>query len=271
MIEATKNSGWRELKSKLESRVGHYMAAVAERLLSDGHPVSSLYAYAAYREDEISGDDVEGSIHFNRAFQVSLDRSSESFLHWHGRSGWCYRTIPEPTSTSYSSEYTRWLCAGLLPSPERVAAFVSAVRVAPDTAGSEERPFYRAACDQLHELTADFLRYAPGPSHSPLAHVNYEYRFVEAQGAAYRDRVLKALRSGDDRILFLPIRTSELHALRHLLDYTEAVGPLTGPDDLAHCLAQDLSHRIPGDHQSVHRYGEAHALASLPDDHDPPA
>ncbi|MDX3763989.1 DUF6292 family protein [Streptomyces sp. AK02-04a] len=268
MIEATKNSGWRDLKNKLETRVGHYMAAVAERLLDDGLPVSSLYAYAAYDEEEISGADVEGSIHFNRVFQLSLQGSAETFLHWLGTSGWCCRTIPDANGANPPSERTRWLRSGLLPSPERVAAFVSAIRVDPDTAGSDERPSYRASCDQLHEFEAKFRRYAPGPTHSPLAHANYEYRFEEAQGRAYRDRVMKALRSGDDRILFLPIRNSELHALRHLLDYTEAIGPLTGPDDLAHSLAQDLCQRTPGDYQSVHRFGQAHYLANLQDDQD---
>lgn len=268
MIEAAKNSGPRDLKNKLETGVGHYMAAVAERLLADGLPVSSLYAYAAYTEDEINDVDVEGSIHFNRAFPLSLDESAESFLHWLGTSGWCCRTIRDAASTTPPVEQTRWLRAGLLPSPERVAAFVSELRVDPDTAGSDERPFYRAECDRLQELTADFGKYAPGPSHSPLAHVSYESRFVEAQGTAYRERVTKALRSGDDRILFLPIRNSELHALQHLLAYTEAVGPLTGPDDLAHSLAQDLASRTPGDYQSVHRYGQTHSLANLQDDHD---
>ncbi|MFD8396048.1 hypothetical protein ACFV2N_44360 [Streptomyces sp. NPDC059680] len=269
MIETTKDPRWTDLKKELETCVGHYMAAVAERLLADGLPVSSLYTYAAGEEVEINGDDIEGSIHFNRAFQLSLNGSAESFLHWLGTSGWCYRIIHD-NSANYPSEQVRWLDAGLLPSPERVAAFVSDIRVNPDTEGSDERPFYRTACDQLSELAVDFERYGPGSDHSPLAHANYEYRFVEAQGAAYRDRVLKALRSRDDRILFLPIRNSELHALRHLLDYTEAIGSLTGPDDLAHSLAEDLSHRTPGDYQSVERYAQAHSLARLQNDHDGP-
>ncbi|MGW3953679.1 hypothetical protein ACWEKM_22815 [Streptomyces sp. NPDC004752] len=267
MRESTKDSRWPCLKGKLEAGIGHYMAAVAERLLTDGLPVTSLYAFAAYDERVIDDNDIEGSIHFNKAFQVSLNGSAESFLHWVGTSGWCYRTIHHGPCVGSLSEHARWLSAGLLPSPDRVAAFVSAVRVDPDTAGSSERPYYRTSCDQLHELAAGFRRFAPGTQHTPLAHVNHEYRFVEAQGAAYRDRVLKALTSGDDRVLFLPIRNSELHALMDLLEYTEVIAPLTGPHDLAHSLAQDLTLRTPGDHRSVHRHGRARLLAVEQGDH----
>ncbi|WP_369228598.1 hypothetical protein AB5J52_49105 (plasmid) [Streptomyces sp. R39] len=242
--------------------MGHYLAAVAERLLADGLSVSSLHAHAAYSEGEIDDNDIEGSIQFNKDFQAGLNESAESFLHWTGTSGWCYRTIRDMTGTDSSSEHARWLAAGLLPTPGRVAAFVSAVRVDPDAAGSDERPSYRSPCDQSHELAARLKSYAPGAEHTPFAHIGYEYRFAEAQGTAYRDRVLEALASGDDRLLFLPIRHCELHALRHLLDYAETIAPLTGPRDLARMLAQDLTRRTPGDHRSVHQHCQARSLAA---------
>ncbi|MDN3026003.1 DUF6292 family protein [Streptomyces sp. S.PB5] len=267
MRETTRKLRWKVLKDRLETEVGHYTVAVAERLLADGLPVISVYAYAAYDEHEINDADVEGSIHFSREFQSGLNGPAESFLHWVGTSGWCYRTIQDTASADSPGESARWLSAGLLPSPDRVAAFVSAIRVDPETAGSDERPFYRAACDQMYELTAGLSPYAPGPWHSPLAHVNYEYRFIEAQGSAYRDRVMKELVSGDDRVLFLPIRNSELHALRLLLDYTEAVAPVTGPYDLARSLAQDLSRRTPGDHRSVHEHCQARSSVALQEGH----
>ncbi|MEU1298764.1 MULTISPECIES: hypothetical protein [Streptomyces] len=267
MRETTKDASWKGLKEKLEAGVGHYLAAVAERLLADGLPIMSLYAYAADDERLIDDNDIEGSIHFQKAFQASLNGPAESFLHWVGTSGWCYRTIHHETGAGSPSEDARWLDAGLLPSPDRVAAFVSAVRVDPDTAGSSERPCYRTSGDHLHELAAGFTRFAPGAQHTPLAQTNHEYRFVEAQGAAYRDRVLKALASGDDRVLFLPIRHSELRALKDLLEYTEITAPLSGPHDVAHSLAQDLTLRTPGDHRSVQRHCRARLLAVEQEDH----
>lgn len=254
---------WKDLKCALETGVGHYMAAVAERLLQDGLQVSSVYAYSAFDDVEIYSDDVEGSIHFNRTFQQSVKGDAESFLHWVGTSGWSYRTIPDTASGDASSASTRWFHAGLLPTVDRVAAFVADIRVAPDTAGSDTRPSYRTSCDQLVQLAGHLTRYAPGPQHSPLAHINYEYRLHEAQGRASRDRVIKELLSGDDRVLFMPILKSELHALQHLLDYTEAIAPLTGPGDLARGFAQDLVQRTSGDHRSVYRHHHARALAAL--------
>jgi hypothetical protein len=242
------------------------MAAVAERLLEDGLQVSSIYAYSAFDDAEVGRDDVEGSIHFNKTFQQSVMGSSESFLHWVGTSGWCYRTVHEATSSNASVISTRWFHAGLLPTADRVAAFVANVRVDPHTAGSEAQPSYRTSCDQLLELAAHLKRYAPGSQHSPIAHINYEHRLREAQGNAFRDRVITELLSGDDRVLFMPILKSELHALQHLLDYTEAVAPLTGPGDFAHSLAQDLTQRTSGDHLSVYRHHEARALAALQQD-----
>lgn len=235
------------------------MAAVAKRLLDDGVSVNSIYADAFYDDHEIK-DDLAGSVHFNKAFQGGIKGDSESFLQWGGTSGWCYRTV---CGGSFGSSFDsrRWLGESLMPSPDRVAAFVSAIRVDPQTAGEDERPFYRTPYDQLNDLAADLRSYAPGPQHGPLAYVNYEHRFAEMQGVAYRERVVKALLSGDDRILFLPIRNSELHALLHLLDYTEAAAPLTGPHDLSQSLAQDLSRRTPGDHYSVHQHQHAVVLA----------
>jgi hypothetical protein len=254
---------WKDLKRELETGVGHYMAAVAERLLKDGLQVSSIYAYTAFDDDVIGGDDVEGSVHFNKAFQQSVKGGTESFLHWFGTSGWCYRTIQDTTSSNAPSDSTRWFRSCLLPTPDRVAAFVSDIRVAPSAAGSDIRPSYRTSCDQLTQLAAHLRRYAPGPHHSPLAHINYEYRLSEAQGSASRDRIIKALLSGDDRVLFMPILKSELHALQHLLDYTEVIAPLTGPGDLAHGLAQDLTQRTSGDHLSVYRHHHARAMAAV--------
>jgi len=242
------------------------MAAVAERLLEDGMQVSSIYAYSAFDDAAIGSSDLEGSIHFNKAFQDSVRGNTESFLHWVGTSGWCYRTVHDVSSGDNSFVAPRWLGAGLLPTPDRVAAFVSDIRVAPDMAGSARRPCYRTSRNQLAELAAHLRRYAPGPQHSPLAHINYEYRLHEAQGSTSRSRIVKELLSGDDRVLFFPILKSELHALQYLLEYTESVAPLTGPGDLAHGFAQDFAQRTSGDHRSVLQYHNARTLAALEQD-----
>lgn len=261
MKKMAKGPEWQELQNDLENGVGHYMAGVAERLLIDGLPVTSIYAHAVCDERSLTDDDAEGRIHFKQSWP-SFKENTESFLHWAGTSGWCYRTVRKTAGADPSTESARWLNAGLLPDADRVAAFVSAVQVCPGAAGSAERPFYRTALDQLYDLVTRLRQYAPGPEHSPLAHSSYEARFTEVHGAAYRNRVIRALVSGDDRVLFLPIRNSELRALQHLLAYAEAIAPLAGPYDLAQSLAEDLCRRTPGDHRSVYLHDNARSMAA---------
>ncbi|MEU0374751.1 DUF6292 family protein [Streptomyces sp. NPDC006283] len=246
------------LRDDLESAIGHYVTGVAEKLLADGLPVKSINAYGHYDDMTQPGtDDVEGGIDFGFAFQQRVFPGGEAGLHWAGTSGWCLFLIPNDGGSLYNG--ARWLGAGLTPSPERVAAFVSSVQLDSRSAGSAERPFYRTPREDLPELLKRLEAFEPeGHFHGH----SHEYRFRSLQGQAYRRRVIDALLSGEDEIVDLPIRRSELQAVLHLLDYAEAADSTTmGPEDFVPPVAADLKHRIgrgPGSAQE-HRQAAEHA------------
>jgi hypothetical protein len=244
------------LKDDLESSIGHYVTAVAGKLLDDGLPVTSIHAYGQY--DDITQPDtydVEGGIVFGSAFQQRVFPDGEAGLHWSATSGWCLFLIPDSGGGLYNG--ARWLGAGLLPAPERVAAFVSSAQLDAHSTGSAERPFYRTAREGLHELLKRLEAFTPeGEFHGH----SYEYRFNSLQGQAYRRRVIDALLSGDDAIVDLPIRRSELQAVLHLLDYAEATSNTRGPEDFVAPVKADLAHRLgqgygsAQDHRKVIEY-----------------
>ncbi|TLQ38733.1 DUF6292 family protein [Streptomyces marianii] len=237
------------LKDDLDSAIGHYMTSVAAKLLDEGLPVKSLHAYGHY--DDITQpdtDDVEGGIDFGSAFQRRVFPDGEVGLHWSATSGWCLFLIPNSGGGGLY-DGARWLGAGLLPSPERVAAFVSSAQLDARSAGSAERPFYRTPREDLHELLKRLEEFAPEGEFS--SH-NYEYRFRSLQGQAYRRRVIDALLSGEDAIVDLPIRRSELQAVLHLIDYAEAAdSAMRGPEDFVVPVVADLTHRIGNGYGSV--------------------
>ncbi|WP_105973621.1 DUF6292 family protein [Streptomyces geranii] len=242
------------LVDDLESAIGHYVTAVAVKLLAEGLPVKSIHAYGHYDDTtQQESDDVEGGIDFGSAFQQSVFPGGEAGLHWAGASGWCLFLIPNSGGGLYGG--ARWLGAGLLPSPERVAAFVSSAQLDARSAGSAERPFYRTPRENLPELLKRLEAFAP---EDELREHDYEYRFRSLQGQAYRQRVIDALVSGEDAIVDLPIRRSELQAVLHLLDYAEAADSTTrGPEDFVAPVAADLTQRIGRDYGSVQAHQQA--------------
>lgn len=247
-----------QLRDELESAIGHYVVDVADWLLGEGLPVTSVHAYGAY--DDIcqsETDDVEGGIEFGREFQDRINPGHDAALHWTGTSGWCL--FLDGGEGFYDG--ARWLGADLLPPPERVAAFVSVVQLDAASAGSGERPFYRTPQGDLSELLERLAGFTP--QDGPYQHYGYTDRFATLAGNAYRRRVIDSLVPADDGILQLPIRKSEVHALMHMLAYLETIGSESyGPYDFVSKFHADLRQRLgqgPGSAQ-IHRLAAAHAL-----------
>ncbi|MFF3177977.1 hypothetical protein ACFVQ0_35760 [Streptomyces sp. NPDC057900] len=247
------------LVAALQNVIGHYMTAVAEKLLAEGTPVSSISTFARY-DDEEQGkyhDDVEGGILLNGSFTRRWLPNAETGLHWSATSGWCLWTILKDSAGGGGAFYdgARWLGAGLIPDPERVAAFLSSVQLDPQAAGSSDRPFYRQPLQDLPGLCDRLRTYQRIEYGNP----SYELRFEDARCGAYYDRMVRALTSGDDGIVNVPVRRSELEALLHLLEFAE--GSSYKPVRLfADRLAGDIARRVsePG---SVNEHREALAYA----------
>ncbi|MGP3951196.1 hypothetical protein [Streptomyces sp. 7N604] len=256
-----------DLEQRLDEGIGHYMAAIAEELLDDGVPVRGVDTYTVLDDPDQAaiGKDLEGNVSLTPSFQRQvLGTAGEAGLHWCAVSGWCLLLSPAESRPTFL-ESARWLGAGLLPTPGRVAAFLSAARLEAESAGSRERPFYRTAGTSLENLAERLAVYLPTPG--PTAPRTYQDRYTRAAGTAYRDRALKALLEPKQDIIEVPLRTGELEALRHLLDFTETAAGLYGPEHLAHHLAADLIQRARSplgaaavDHYlATHRYAIDHA------------
>ncbi|WP_331732260.1 DUF6292 family protein [Streptomyces sp. NBC_00989] len=236
----------------------HYATAVAEELLAQGVPVSSVHACGPYTEPENSFVDVEGGINFTDRFD-ELFGGNDCGLHWSGASGWCFYNNPGAYGDFLDG--ARWMGDGLLPEPRRVAAFLDTVRLNPAQAGSVERPYYRQEGRDFPALLERLASYVPAPAspnHPPGP------RLIQAQATAYRNRVLASLavRGVPDPMIELPLRASEFDALGLLLEYVEAVSSALGPGTFAAHLGQDLQARRGRGYESVHRHSTARAYAT---------
>lgn len=238
-----------------EKAIGHYMAVVAEKLLADGVPVSSVSSYGHYDDDEKdqvkSREDVEGTIYFNDSFVRRFLPTGEAGLHWSGTSGWGLWILPSPTHGGPFYDGARWLGAGLLPDAGRVAEFVSTLQLDIHNAGSSDRPFYRQVREDLPGLLDRLLPFQH--SADDWAH-RYRYRFEVAQQLAYKCRVVGALTAGNDEIVQIALRRGDLQAVLHLLEFAEghAGRPL---GRLAEHLSADLAQS--GEGRSVGPTGQA--------------
>ncbi|GHH83332.1 hypothetical protein GCM10018781_70350 [Kitasatospora indigofera] len=222
----------------LEFRTAHYVTAVAEQLMADGVPVTSVYSCGPYSGPEDSFEDVEGGIDFTHRFGRQISPDSEGGLHWTGTSGWCYLRSTGPVRDFLAG--AGWMEEGLLPEPHRVAAFLDTVRLTPAAAGSRERPRYRATGRGVPELLDRLAGYVPGP---PAQHAP-QPRFAELRARAYHERVRTALApQGPDPVLELPLRASEFQAVLHLLEYAEVASSSFGPGVLAGRLSEALQAR----------------------------
>ncbi|WP_405696964.1 hypothetical protein [Streptomyces sp. NBC_01185] len=246
-----------QLRGELEDAIGHYMVAVAAKLLDEGLPVAGISAFGAYDDPgqaEFDGD-VEGSVEFTQAFQQSLSgQDGGAGLLWCGVSGWCLFRTPQG-SGQVLMDSARWMGAGLLPTPARVAAFLSTARLDPSTAGSDERPFYRAPrsgptalLDRLHGLD---------DGEDAAEERFFERRFASVRTDAYQRRVLDALTAPKQGIVDVALHTGEVESLVRFLEYVEGAAPNRQARELARRLGSDLSLRARDGRESHHEHRAA--------------
>ncbi|WP_285563897.1 hypothetical protein [Streptomyces sp. RTGN2] len=245
-----------QMSDDLEAAIGHYMVAVAARLLDEGLPVSSISSYGAYDDysQDAFGADVEGSVEFTRAFRRKLfGDGRDAGLLWCGVSGWCFFCIPEGSGRTLM-ESARWMGGGLTPDPGRVAAFLSEVQLDAALSGSDERPFYRAPHTE------------PGPLLQRLAAFNddsgadsppYDSRFTRLQIDACQKRAVSALTAGKQEVVEVALRTGELQALLGFLEYVEGAAPQDDAREMARRLCSDLSLRARDGRQGLDEHREA--------------
>lgn len=236
----------------LKEAVGHYMNAVAVALLEEGVPVTSIRAskLSTSRESET---DVDGELRFTRNLEDRLVPKAEDItLHWSGTSGWCLLVLHDDDHDHY--HHARWLGAGLLPPPERVAAFMSTVQLSPGEAGSNERPFYRPFGEGVEELYQRLAMFLPSPD-DWRSHHSFQKSFLAGRAHAYATHVSAALTSQGDTEVELRLRVSELEALRHMLEHLEgSESPLLST--FASHLADDLLTRQDAAATPAHRATE---------------
>ncbi|MER6406277.1 DUF6292 family protein [Streptomyces viridosporus] len=239
-------------KEELEFHLEHYLAAVAEHLMTQGAAVSHVHSCGPYATaDGYDFPDIEGALFFTPRFSRQVGGLTSVDLHWEGTSGWCLGDTNHPEFP----QGARWLGDGLLPEPERVAAFMDTYRLNPGQAGSTERPYYRSEGSDFPALIERLAAYVPSPSS-----LDYEpgRRFLNARDKVYLGRVLTALTpQGTDLIEEVPLRTSELNALLTLLEYAEAAAGTLGPDGFAGLLADDLEGRRRSGYDAVDRHRSA--------------
>ncbi|SOE24215.1 hypothetical protein SAMN05442782_0813 [Streptomyces sp. OK228] len=222
-----------QVSAELSRRAGHYAAAVAERLLDAGLPVTGIQSCGPWRDTDGEYLDVEAGISFTQAF-ADQHGGGDCGLHWAGTSGWCLYTADK--EDRYLSG-VRWPGASLLPEPRLVTAFVDAFRLDPAGAGSSEQPYYRQEGQDIPTLLDSLAPYLPA---QPCLFEEPQIRFADLHRRAYENRVRRALVSrASDPLTHLHLRQGELTALLHMLEYAES----TNPSALNRLLAADLGAR----------------------------
>ncbi|MEU3407556.1 DUF6292 family protein [Streptomyces sp. NPDC006670] len=194
------------------------MHAVAVVLLKEGVPVTSIRASSLLLERE-AGTDIDGEIRFARTLEDRLAHKAEDItLHWSGTSGWCLLVLLDDDHDHY--HHARWLGAGLVPPPERVAAFMSAIQLSPEEAGSHERPFYRPFGEGVEELHQRLAAFLPPDDHW-RSRQTFQESFLHDRSQIYAQRVSAALTMQDDTEVELRVSLGEMEALRHILEYAQ--------------------------------------------------
>jgi hypothetical protein len=229
--------------------IGHYMAAVAARLLADGHHVVACDAHPPHTDDELPH--ARGRIGFAYTFQQSMHPGPyESELTWDIESGWSCSVWDTATSEPVLP-LGRWAGAGLVPAPERVAAFVAALLLDATAAGSPERPAYPDSPRAAHARLRAHL-----PRHTRQS---WTQRVDTARRHANRRHALEYLAGAHagEPPLYIPVLRAELRTLSRWLEDVETTSDL--PGELVRLLGRDLVDRAAttADARAVRRHATA--------------
>lgn len=239
------------LRGELDRGIGHYMAWVAEHLLRQELPVTSIAAYSDFTDPlQVEHQrDVEGAIFFSDTFQEALLKGpGTAQLHWCAVSGWGLFLSPD---TPYAAAGTfRWLREGLVPPPADVAAFVFDAWT-DLSSKSSERPMYRVPGQELKHVAHRLLPFVPEAA-SPYVD-DYVFRFARRLSETYRDRILAALLEPRQDKRAVVLSEGEIAALRLAAEFIKATQvapettrdgrPAPGPGRLAELLATDVALR----------------------------
>ncbi|MFJ3589011.1 hypothetical protein ACIQUY_06935 [Streptomyces sp. NPDC090231] len=245
------------MRDDLEAAIGHYMVAVAGRLLDEGLPVSSISSYGAYDDpsQDAFGADVEGSVEFTRTFRRRVfGEGRDAGLLWCGVSGWCFFSIPEGAGRTLMDS-ARWMGGGLTPEPGRVAAFLSEVQLDLEFSGSDERPFYRAPHASPRTLLQRLAVFDAdgGGADSP----DHDSRFDRLRIDSCQKRVVSALTAEKQEVVEVALRSGELQALLGFLEYVEGAAPSDDAREMARRLCSDLSLRARDGREGLDTHREA--------------
>ena len=266
MLRCMTDGAAQRVDQEMADQVGflthHYMAAVAEYLIGQGIAVSSVMAHQPHTAGvgaEAEFWEVEGDITFSPTFARALGGTGGggASVHWNGTCGWCVsREIVVPGEPTRDED--RWLGAGLVPGPDRVLGLILAAQIDFGTAGSDERPHYRAEATDYEQLSARLTAYVPDSETAFRAYDDPDWRVAQVRDQVYQRRaVTELLTDRADPVIDLPVRRSELRALGHMLEQLEAASRST----LVAALGRDLAARAQDGPGSAERHRTALAEA----------
>lgn len=218
---------------------GHYATAVAKHLITQG-VVPSVVDVDTPHIVDARGKLSEGEawVYPPRELCARLSPIAEAVLTWDEISGW--------SATIYQDDDhgdTRWLGHGLVPAPERVAVFLTAVQVDFNSAGSEERPYYRDAGSPYSDVFERLAPYAP-PADSPRP---WQNAYNRARNEHYEVRALTHLATEPPGArVNVPLLPSEIAALLTLLEWAEPELGVGATNAVLLALREQLTARLAG-------------------------
>lgn len=191
--------------------VGHYMAAVAEELISRDFTVAAMRSCGPHEYGGYLFLDVEGEI----SVVASHAELPEYALHWSGVSGWSVGR--EDTEPFHRSAY--WMKGGLLHSPADVVSFLEKCIENGNESGNEEEPVYRSPGKELHLLLQLLSQYVPRGDAAPSPSM----RVLEARQQIYLHRIITALSSSEANTpIGMTFSEGEVKTIIFLLEYAKA-------------------------------------------------
>ncbi len=237
---------------KLEAALGHYLMSAAQKIMGDGIPLASHLTYVT--SDEEDGNEGEGTLTFPPDYPIRYydPHAIGLSVSWSSVSGWFMAGELQGPESGYMFE-ERWMGAGVVPAPERVAGFVAAALVDFSGTGTEERPYYRNFGQDIENLLDRLQSYQPdGQEFAPSS---FEEIFALLRRKATYHLALQDAQS-EGQIRLLPVKEGELNALCRLLDWIDAKNDRK-LRELSNALATDLRGRFTaGSEQPAERLHE---------------
>ncbi|MGA5823544.1 hypothetical protein ACPC54_37475 [Kitasatospora sp. NPDC094028] len=200
--------------STLEKTFGEYLADVAELLLTAGYPIGTVLVdfYGIGWTDmpkDLSDILDEGRLvfPFDVARRFGGGKGCEDLgLYWSAISGW------NVGATFDGTETTRWMNAGLTPSPKAVAEFFTEASADILAVGHPDRRLYRRPGTDLPGLVRQLQAVAG------LEYRGGKHRIRDLRMNACLDHASRAILADDARTQ-ITVTGGELEAFQYLVDY----------------------------------------------------